>query len=414
MTAPAIVVDGVDKRFRQYQDDGMLLRRLFRPVTSRRYHDLWALRDISFSLAPGDTLGIVGRNGSGKTTLLRLLAGVTSPTTGSVRVEGRRAPLIGVGVGFNHELTGRENVHVNGRLLGMTADEVAERYAAIVAFSEIASFLDTPVKFYSSGMFLRLALSIALHTYPDVMLVDEVLAVGDVAFQSKCFDRMRELQDGGASLVLVTHNLQLLQSVASRTIILDRGRVVYDGATEESLGRYHEILARGPVAPRRPSADDVDDVDDVPHEQVATVTTTVLDGDGHATSQVAAHRPLTVRIHARFRTEVTNPVVGLAFDRPGLGPLFATANRPGAYRAVHGPDRDLTAEVTFADLPLLAGTYAVRSMVQTEGDHLPIGTARPVLFHIANDNPGAGAVDLRPRISIEGEPVDVVDLRLTS
>lgn len=412
-TGPAIVVDGVDKRFRQYQDDGMLLRRLFRPLHSRRHHDLWALRDISFTLAPGDTLGIVGRNGSGKTTLLRLLAGVTSPTTGTVRVEGRRAPLIGVGVGFNHELTGRENVHVNGRLLGMSAREIEERYAAIVAFSEIGSFLDTPVKFYSSGMFLRLALSIALHTYPDVMLVDEVLAVGDVAFQSKCFDRMRELQDGGASLVLVTHNLQLLQSVASRTVILDRGRTVYDGATEDGLGLYHEILARGPVAPGGP-ARELEDVEEPTPAQVATVTTTVLGETGHVTSQVMAHRPLTVRIHVRFAAEVTNPVVGLAFDRPGLGPLFATANRPGAYRAVHGPGRDLTAEVTFADLPLLAGTYAVRSMVQTEGDHLPIGTARPVLFHISNDNPGAGAVDLRPRISIEGEPVDVVDLRLTS
>jgi ABC-type polysaccharide/polyol phosphate transport system ATPase subunit len=407
---PAIVVDGVDKRFRVYHDQGMLLQRLTHPVRSRRHEDLWALRDLSFTVPAGEALGIVGRNGSGKTTLLRLLAGVTAPTSGHLRVEGRRAPLIGVGVGFNHELTGRENVLVNGRLLGMTTDEVAQRYDDIVAFSEIDAFIDTPVKFYSSGMFLRLALSIALHTHPDIMLVDEVLAVGDIAFQSKCFDRMQELQDGGSSLVLVTHNLQLLQSVAPRTIILDRGIVVYDGKTEDGLGLYHEILASGPLTPPRLPTDTTPSL--APAGRGATVTTTVLDHRGRPTSQVAAHRPLTVSVHVQFATEVTGPIVGIAVDRPGLGPLFATANRPGAYRGKHGPDEDLHAEVRFEDLPLLSGTYAVRTMIQTEGDIAPLGTASPVLFHITNDNPGAGAVDLRPSILIEGEDVEVVDPRL--
>lgn len=406
----AIVAEHVDKVFRQYRDEGMLLQRLLHPLRSRQHEDIWALQDISFRVAAGDALGIVGRNGSGKTTLLRLLAGVTAPTSGRVRVEGRRAPLIGVGVGFNNELTGRENVHVNGRLLGMTADEVEERYAAIVAFSEIEPFIDTPVKFYSSGMFLRLALSVALHTYPDVMLVDEVLAVGDIAFQSKCFDRMRELQDRGSSLVLVTHNLQLLQSVTPRTIILDEGRKVYDGATADGVGLYHEILARGPLLPQRRPPQGA--VPTPSPERGATVTATVLDADGHATSQVAAHRPLTIAVHVRFRSEVSDPMVGLALDRPGLGPLFATASRPGSYRATHGPDKDLHAEISFADLPLLSGTYAVRTMVQTEGDIEPLGTGRPVLFHITNSNPGAGAVDLRPDIRVEGEPVEVVDPKL--
>ncbi len=181
----AIVAEGLGKRFRQYRDRGSLLARALRRGSTRDVQDIWALRDVDFTVERGGTLGIIGRNGSGKTTLLRLLSGVSGPSEGRLRIEGRIAPLIGIGVGFNRELTGRENVRVNGRLLGMSSEEVDATFDQIVAFAELEEFIDLPVKFYSSGMFLRLAFSVAIHTNPDVLLVDEILAVGDVGCQFK-------------------------------------------------------------------------------------------------------------------------------------------------------------------------------------------------------------------------------------
>src|SRR5689334_13465022 len=188
----AIDLQRVGKRYLQHRHgDDILARRLLTPWRwggHRAEH--WALRDIDFSVRAGETVGVIGRNGSGKTTLLRLLSGVSAPTTGRLRVAGSIAPLIGVGVGFSPELTGRENVFVNGQLLGMNEQEVRRRFDAIVDFSEIEDFIDTPVKYYSSGMFLRLGFSVAIHADPEVLLVDEILAVGDIAFQLKCLERM--------------------------------------------------------------------------------------------------------------------------------------------------------------------------------------------------------------------------------
>ncbi len=199
----------------------MLVKRLVQPWRWRpRRTETWALRDLDLQIERGETVGVIGRNGSGKTTLLRLLSGVSAPTTGRLRVAGSIAPLIGVGVGFHPELTGRENVFVNGRLLGMSERQLRDRYDAIVDFSEIGDAIDMPVKYYSSGMFLRLGFSVAIHTDPEILLVDEILAVGDIAFQLKCLERMREVQARGTTIVVVTHNLHSLDQIAPRTVVL--------------------------------------------------------------------------------------------------------------------------------------------------------------------------------------------------
>lgn len=400
----AVVFEEVGKRYRQYRDEGMLLKRLFLPHKVREHHDIWALRDISFEVAPGDTLGIIGRNGSGKTTLLRLLSGVSAPTRGRVRVAGAVAPLIGVGVGFNPELTGRENVLVNGRLLGMTAEEVTHRYDRIVEFSEIEDFIDVPVKFYSSGMFLRLAFSVAIHTEPEVMAVDEILAVGDVGFQAKCFDRMRELQGSGTTIVVVTHNLQVLQRMASRTIVLDRGEMLMDGTTEEAIQTYHEVMARHQADRDLPTY--------IPEELgrrskdwTATVAAELVTSDGDPTLQVRAGEPIRIRVEAEFDEDVSAPIVGVAIERVGLGILFAAANAPDGYRREHGPGRPLHAEVDLGNNPLLSGTYTLRTIVRSPREDAAIGASEPLMFHVTSDRPGAGSVDLDPRFSIEGHPV---------
>ena len=403
---PAIRLDGVGKRFRQYRDEAMLVKRVLRLCSSRVHHELWALKDLDLEVGRGETIGVIGNNGSGKTTLLRVLSGISAPSVGTVEVRGRQAALVGIGVGFNRELTGRENVDVNGRLLGMSPDQIAERFDRIVAFSELEHAIDVPVKFYSSGMFLRLAFSIAIHTDPDVMLVDEILAVGDVAFQTKCFDRMGELQASGTTIVVVTHNLQILQRLAPRTIVLDRGEMAFDGPTTEALRVYHEVMQRDAAAREVPAYLPAEMGGSV-GRRVATIRPRILDEHGDSVLSVPSHRPLRVALDVDFDEELTDPIVGLAIERPGLGLLFATSSAPGAYTGSHGPGHPLSALVELGDLPLLAGTYGLRAVVLSPDQKEPVGASAPLLFHVDGDGLGDGTVAMVPSIWIDDAPVRV-------
>jgi ABC-type polysaccharide/polyol phosphate transport system ATPase subunit len=233
-----VLASGVGKRFAKREDAPVVVGRGVRTRTRRS--TLWALRGVDLEVAAGERLAVIGRNGSGKSTLLSILAGITAPTEGRVRVRGRVAPLISVGVGFHPELTGRENVYVNGSVLGLSRTEVDRRLEAIVAFAGLEAFLDTPVKFYSSGMFVRLGFSVAVQADPDVLLVDEVLAVGDLPFQLKCFARMQEAAANGTTIVVVSHNLNAVRLLCERAVLLDQGRVRFDGPTDGAIAAYHE------------------------------------------------------------------------------------------------------------------------------------------------------------------------------
>jgi ABC-2 type transport system ATP-binding protein len=238
----AVVIEGLGKRYHKLDERPTLLGSL---LPFRRVHrsDLWALRDVDLRIDRGDTVGVIGRNGSGKTTLLKILGGVTRPTTGHIRVVGRLAALIGVGVGFRNEMTGRENVYLNGALLGLEREQIDERFADIVSFAELSDFIDTPVKFYSSGMFLRLGFAIAIHASPDIFLLDEILAVGDLAFQAKCVERMRAIQETGTTIVFVSHSMHAVRQLCSRAVLLRNGRIDTAGNTEHVIARYHELLS---------------------------------------------------------------------------------------------------------------------------------------------------------------------------
>jgi ABC-type polysaccharide/polyol phosphate transport system ATPase subunit len=236
-----IELTGVGKRYSQLQEQAMLLKSIL-PGRTANKRELWALRDVSFAIEPGETVGILGRNGAGKTTLLRLIAGVSRPSEGRIRLRGRIAPLISVGVGFHQEMSGRENVLVNGMLLGLSRRQVAQRFDEIVAFSELEDLIDTPVKFYSSGQYVRLGFAVAVHSNPDILLVDEVLAVGDMGFQIKCFDRMRELQTSGTTIMLVSHALHSIRLLCPRALLFTRGQLVLDGPAEAAIGRYHQMM----------------------------------------------------------------------------------------------------------------------------------------------------------------------------
>lgn len=203
---------------------------------------IWAIKDISFDVNNGEILGIIGKNGAGKSTLLKILSRIVEPTTGQATVNGRVASLLEIGTGFHQELSGRENIYLNGTILGMKKREINKNFDGIVEFSEVGKFIDTPVKRYSSGMYVRLAFAIAAHLNPDVLIIDEVLAVGDVAFQKKCLGKMSETAQSGRTVIFVSHNMHTIQSLCTRTILLDEGKIIKDGNTHKVVSSYLKPL----------------------------------------------------------------------------------------------------------------------------------------------------------------------------
>ena len=205
-----------------------------------RPHEFWAVDDISFEIKKGETLGIIGPNGSGKTTILKMLNGIFWPDKGKITVKGKTGALISVGAGFHPMLTGRENIYLNGAILGMSKQQVSEKFDAIVEFADIGDFLDTPVKFYSSGMFVRLGFAVTVHCEPDILLVDEVLSVGDLSFQNKSLRKLAELREKANAVVFVSHNLEHVRNLCDRIMVLEKAKIVFSGGTNEALSEYHE------------------------------------------------------------------------------------------------------------------------------------------------------------------------------
>jgi lipopolysaccharide transport system ATP-binding protein len=249
MSRPIIDVQGIGKRYRigARRERYLSLRdeivKGFRRVVGRggdSATDFWALRDVSFGVEEGDAVGIIGRNGAGKSTLLKILSKITPPTEGTITMRGRVASLLEVGTGFHPELTGRENIYLNGAILGMTRREIVRKFDEIVAFAEVDKFLDTPVKRYSSGMYVRLAFAVAAHLEPEILVVDEVLAVGDAEFQKKCLGKMGEVARGGRTVLFVSHNMSAIQALCKKTLLLHQGRFKSYGLTNDAV---HEYLA---------------------------------------------------------------------------------------------------------------------------------------------------------------------------
>ncbi len=251
MDDAVVQFSGVSKRFRIAQTHDTLRDLLtygFRRLLQKRHADgpsaFWALSDVDFAVGRGEAVGIIGPNGAGKSTALKLLAGILRPDGGKITVRGRLAALIEVGAGFHGDLTGRENVFLNGAILGMGRREIRGKLDAIASFAGVEQFLDVPVKRYSSGMYARLGFSIAVHVEPEVLLVDEVLSVGDAVFRLRCLERMRRLVQDGVTVVFVTHDLTQMQSICPRAIVLDQGRIAFDGEAREAVGRYMNAMSR--------------------------------------------------------------------------------------------------------------------------------------------------------------------------
>ena len=317
-TAQSISIEGISKRYRigAVRHDYATLRDriagMFRPRPHGAKHsEIWALRDINLEVGQGEALGLIGHNGAGKSTLLKILSRITEPTEGRVLLHGRVASLLEVGTGFHPELTGRENIFLNGAILGMSREEIRRNFDAIVAFSEIEQFIDTPVKRFSSGMYVRLAFAVAAHLTPEILLVDEVLAVGDIDFQRRCLGRMNEVARSGRTVVFVSHNLAAIESLCPRSVLLSGGRIVEAGATRDVIGRY--------VSRKGEATFDLRGVADREGSGRALITRVeVMARDASATvDEIAMGEPFRVRIHyeASERLPGTAFGFGLLTDR---------------------------------------------------------------------------------------------------
>ena len=389
---PAVDMRGVGKRYWKLEEQAMLLRSLL-PFSRPKRTDLWALREVNLEIGRGETVGVLGRNGAGKTSLLRLLAGVSQPTEGRVRVVGRIAPLISVGVGFHREMSGRENVYVNGMLLGLTKAEISDRFEAIVAFAELEAFIDTPVKFYSSGMFMRLGFSVAIHVDPQVLLVDEILAVGDIAFQLKCFERMRQIQRSGTTIVIVSHSMHAIRLLCPRAVLLRGGRIEFDGPAEPAIARHHELLTVDAAAESQLGSGPVGLVHLVDRELV---------GPAGATATMDQRTPLRLRTRLRFDAAVDSPQVWfqvLAQDGTLVYEMKTAIGR--AYRQfAAGEEAELEIDFT----PRLGGgTYRLHVSVTTlDGRSVLCRDPEGVLFYVSPPLGTAGVADLEAAIALDG------------
>ena len=249
-TDPVIRLENVTQRFRVIHERPDTVRELFSKIFRHRssYHDFEAVKNVSFDVPHGQAVGIIGRNGSGKSTLLKIIAGVYRPSKGTVTVNGSLAPLIELGAGFHHELTGRENILLNGLLMGYSKRDMMERQQAIIEFADVGEFIDAPVKQYSSGMYMRLAFAVAIEVDPQILVLDEILAVGDMGFQQKCFERIRRFRESGKTILLVTHSMAVVEEHCDRAILIDHGNIIVDGRPDEAIAMYKTLLTPEVVA----------------------------------------------------------------------------------------------------------------------------------------------------------------------
>jgi lipopolysaccharide transport system ATP-binding protein len=316
-----------------------------------RAEEFWALRDVSFQIKPGEMVGIIGSNGAGKSTLLKLLSRITVPTEGRIRINGRTASLLEVGTGFHQELTGRENIFLNGAILGMTREEITRKFDEIVEFSEIAEFLDTPVKRYSSGMYVRLAFAVAAHLEPEILIVDEVLAVGDAAFQKKCLGKMDNFAQSGRTVIFVSHNMEAVRNLCERVVWLKDGHLHRDGETEGIIEAYFDSVSEGPSFTFTNP------------DYGLTIDKVVLKNDhGEETGQFRPGDDLIVEISYYANKRIESPIIALGVLGVS-GPCFTSnmlldGHRP---KCLEGAGR---ITCTFRSIPLLPQSYSVKMRIQ--------------------------------------------------
>jgi ABC-type polysaccharide/polyol phosphate transport system ATPase subunit len=393
----AISLAGAGKRYTKYEDAPMLVTAALKFRQRTRRSRLWAVRDIDLEVAPGECVGIIGRNGSGKSTLLQMLAGVTAPTEGRVTVRGRVAPLISVGVGFHPELTGRENIYLNATILGLSRREIDARLEEIIDFAEIGPFIDTPVKFYSSGMYVRLGFAVAIQAEPNILLVDEVLAVGDLAFQMKCFDKMTEQRRAGTTVVVVSHNLNAVRLICDRAMVLHYGENRFVGPTDQAISLFHELLGEhrepdGAADPTQLSAE---------RGLVEVESFALIGAEGAPTHHARSGDEVTFRVALRFLQAVSDPVLGFSLRTDKGQGVYADSSPVEDSLGTYAAGDRATFDIRMP-LPLVTGSYAAYTGVRRMQDNVELAAAGPLTFYVSGRTMAVGVTDLRASFTLAG------------
>jgi len=396
---PAIRVEELSKRFtlrhdrpRSFQDLFLNTLRFKRSTSTERY---WALRDVSFEVEPGEMLGIVGENGAGKSTLLKLLSRIIEPTSGKIEVDGRIGALLELGTGFHPDLTGRENVFFNGSMLGITKAEITHLFDEIVDFAEMERFIDVPVRHYSSGMFMRLGFSVAIHLRPDILLVDEVLAVGDHAFQLRCLDKITELQRQGVTVVFVAHDLRMVRSLCDRAIWLDEGYKQADGAVEHVLDEYmSQALAEDRdnrlkmEGARREGVKQgrIDSAWRWGSYEAEITQVQLLDGQARECRSFRTGDTFIARIHYTAHQRIENPLFGVALHHSD-GSHISGPNTGGADYNIEAIAGDGFMEYKIPSLPLLKGSYLFSAAIyDSKASHAYDHHHQAYSFHVTESD----------------------------
>ena len=345
--APAIAVDGIGKRFRRYRERPTTLKeRLVRFRMASE--EFWALREVSLEVPEGSTMGLIGPNGSGKTTLLKIIAGILRPTEGAVTTRGRIAALLALGSGFHAELTGRENVYLNASILGLSRQQTDRLFDEIVAFAELEEFIDNQVKFYSSGMYVRLGFAVAVHVDPAILLVDEVLAVGDIGFQRKCLDKVAEFQREGRTIVFVTHAPDLVLQICDAVVMLDQGKIRSQGDPAEVVRDFRLLMMKGDVAYAW----------DEGTKEIEIIGADIFGSDGSKPQHFLPGDEVIIQVDLKAVAPVPEPVVSFALHDQQNQFVFGTNTD---WRGVRWPVFDGKHRVQFVlkSLPFVDGRYYV-------------------------------------------------------
>jgi lipopolysaccharide transport system ATP-binding protein len=377
-----------------------LVHRLRNPFERPNLEEMWALNDVSFDIARGDIVGLLGRNGAGKSTLLKILSRITEPTVGEARLLGRIGSLIEVGTGFQPELTGRENIFLNGAILGMRRREIAKRFDEIVDFSGVEKFLDTPVKHYSSGMYVRLAFAVAAHLDTDILLVDEVLSVGDAEFQKKSLGKMDDVANSGRTVIFVSHNIAAIEALCRHGIFFQGGRLMHSGPIGETLTAYHKsvraAVSDGPIQPAMLRTGEYFRSMDV------------VDEEGESTRVVPMGTNLRIKIQADFGDRLDQPLFFIFVDNPDGRKILCVAS-PKTERAISTLSGKSEISCIIERLPLQPGDYFIRLGLTSRGETVE-QTERAIMFTVTDADTFADGWGAHGGICVAGSRWQAVEV----
>jgi ABC-type polysaccharide/polyol phosphate transport system ATPase subunit len=351
----AVEINDVSKMFKLYHENVRSLKEKVLLFRKRGYERFWALEDINIKVEPGETLGIIGANGSGKSTLLKCITKILYPTTGKITTNGSIAALLELGAGFQPDLTGRENVYLNASILGFSKKEVDKRFDAIVAFSELERFIDNHVRNYSSGMFIRLGFAIAINVDPDILIIDEVLAVGDEAFQRKCLERIDEIQEAGKTIVFVTHNVEVTKEICSNVVMLDHGHIIKSGNPREVVNYYHQVMETAEEGSERGT------------HQIEITGVTLLNENDEPTTDFQTGQSMKIKVGYRTSEPITDPVFGFSIDDYRGFTVYGT-NTMLKEMDLGTVDGEGYVQFNLKALPMLEGRYLVSVAVHSRDE----------------------------------------------